>query len=114
MLIRGLGTYLQVIPVHLILVRTFCRGTDNTKKPLSTCRTHHRSSFIFEFPRELQPFVLQDPRKNLIFVLQLNSQPRVNVPCEATFSFTNPLPVALTDCTFSVEAPAIHSVIKFR
>jgi len=47
-------------------------------------------------------------------VVELNSQLQVNKPCEATFSFTNPLSVTLTDCTFSIEGPRIHKVIKYR
>jgi transglutaminase 1 len=55
-------------------------------------------------------FVVQKPQLDV----KLNSQLQVNKQCEATFSFTNPLSVTLTDCTFSVEGPGIHRVIKFR
>ncbi|VVC46164.1 Hypothetical protein CINCED_3A010363 [Cinara cedri] len=55
-------------------------------------------------------FAVQKPELNI----ELSSEPRVDEPCVATFSFNNPLSVALTECTFSIEGPAIHRVIKFR
>ncbi|XP_050439553.1 hemocyte protein-glutamine gamma-glutamyltransferase-like [Adelges cooleyi] len=44
----------------------------------------------------------------------LSDQPKVNIPCTARFSFNNPLPIPLTNCTFSIEGPSIHKIIKFR
>lgn len=48
-------------------------------------------------------------------VLQLfTAVPQENKPFGVTFSFTNPLSVALTKCTFSVDGPAVHKIVRFR
>ncbi|XP_050530109.1 hemocyte protein-glutamine gamma-glutamyltransferase-like [Daktulosphaira vitifoliae] len=46
--------------------------------------------------------------------VMISSQPKVNTSCIAYLSFDNPLPIALTNCTFSFEGPGTHKVIKFR
>ncbi|KAJ8921066.1 hypothetical protein NQ315_015862 [Exocentrus adspersus] len=41
---------------------------------------------------------------------------RVGEPCDVTFSFQNPLNVALTECSYTVEGPGLHKpkTVKYR
>ncbi|XP_069698764.1 hemocyte protein-glutamine gamma-glutamyltransferase-like isoform X2 [Periplaneta americana] len=61
---------------------------------------------------EEDDFPLQKPKLNI----QIRGTPQVGQVCQAVFSFQNPLNIALTDCSFSVEGPGLQrpKIVKHR
>lgn len=61
---------------------------------------------------EEDDFQLQKPKLNI----QIRGNPQVNQTSQATFSFLNPLPLPLMDCSFSVEGPGLQrpKIVRHR